>query len=158
MWRIKPFKPWTAIIFGVIGMVAIPLFVQAGAFGRPMHRGGGHGLMGMKTLLELNLSDSQRSELLGIIEKYRGEREKLRDRMRETGKNLRAAMGADEFNESRVREAYRKSSSVREEMFVLRAKMMDDIKKVLTDEQRAKLEEKRKQRIEKMKERVRTRF
>jgi Spy/CpxP family protein refolding chaperone len=142
------------VLVGIIVMILIvPLVVQAGPFGG-RHRGMGKGLMGMETLLELNLTDRQRTELLGIIDKSQDEQEKLRERMREARKGLRTVMQADEFSETAIREAFRKSSSVREEAFVLRAKMMNDTRKVLNDEQRAILAEKRKQRWEKMKARV----
>lgn len=142
-----------ALVGTIVTILTVPLVVQAGAFGG-RHRGMGKGLMGIETLLELNLTDRQRTELLGIIDKSRDEQEKLRERMREARKDLRIVMQADEFNETALREAFRKSSSVREEAFVLRAKMMNDMRKVLTDEQRAILAEKRKQRWEEMKARL----
>ncbi len=142
-----------ALVGTIVMILTVPLVVQAGPFGG-RHRGMGKGLMGIETLLELNLTDRQRTELLGIIDKSRDEQEKLRERMREARKGLRIVMQADEFNETALREAFRKSSSVREEAFVLRAKMMNDMRKVLTDEQRAILAEKRKQRWEEMKARL----
>jgi protein CpxP len=153
--NIKSKNKWA--IVGILALIlVIPPVVQAGFGGK--HRGMGRGMMGMETLLELNLTDQQRAELKEIIAASRSEQEKYRERMREARKNMREVLRAEQFDETALREAFRKSSSVREDLFVLRMKMRDDMRKVLTDEQRAMLEEKRKQRREEIKARVRTRL
>jgi Spy/CpxP family protein refolding chaperone len=114
----------------------------------------GPGLAGLKTLIELNLSDSQESVILGIIEKYERDRENTVNSLREARKNLRRALQAIEVNEEKVREAYRQTVPIREELLVMRARMMAELKTVLTAEQRQLLEDRKAQRLQRLKGRL----
>ena len=137
--------------------------VLGGAFAvEAMHPGKHHGpsgvmgpgLAGLKTLIELNLSDSQKSVILSIIEKYEKDREKTVSSLREARKNLRTALQADEVNEERIRDAYRQAVPIREEMLVMRARMMAELKTVLTPEQRQLLEERKTRKLQRLKGRL----
>lgn len=115
-----------------------------------MHQGMHGGMMGMNMFMDLNLSDAQKDQVQAIIKKYRDQRENTADElhkiMRETMFN---AIFAEEFNEEKVREAFRESSEAREEMVVQKAKMIAEIKTILDPEQVELLKERKTQMLEK---------
>ena len=146
-----------AIVTGLaaVSMVlAVALAVQARPFG-PGSRDGGPGaaIGGLKAVLELKLSEDQQAQLMNIIGKYEEQREGLRSRMMEARKNVAAVLKAETFSEEDARKASREASEVRENLFVLRAKMMSEMKAVLTPEQLKQLQEGKAQRHERMKHR-----
>jgi Spy/CpxP family protein refolding chaperone len=69
----------------LVGVLFLTIFfagavaVEAGRFGRHHRPPGimGHGFHGLKTMIQLDLSDSQQSKILSITEKYENERESL---------------------------------------------------------------------------------
>ena len=138
----------------VVGIVFTMVFAgsmaaMAGEFPSRHHRHGmGPRLLGLKTMLELKLSDSQQTDVLNIISKYENEMKNNRDSSWGARKNLMAAMRADEFSEEQVRAAFKQLSSIREESIVSRGKMMTELKPVLTPEQMALLKERKIQRME----------
>ena len=144
----------------VVGIVVTMVFAgamaaMAGDF--PCRRGKpgfGHGFLGLKAMLELKLSESQQTQVLGIIGKYEDEMKNKRDSIREARKNLMTAMHAEVFDEGKVRTAFKKLSSIREESIVSRGKMMSELKAVLTPEQMALLKERKAQRKERIKARL----
>lgn len=144
--------------FLVVASVSVVFALAFAAEARPFgpKRGMGPGLGGLKAFLELKLSEVQQREMMNIIDKYQPEKEGLRVRMMEARKNLRGVMRAEPFNEADARKAFGEASSIREEMFVLRAKMMTEMRAVLTPEQKELLKERRAQRAEKMKHRLDT--
>jgi Spy/CpxP family protein refolding chaperone len=115
-------------------------------------------LGGLRAFLELKLSDSQQGAMMNIINKYQNERQTLRNSIMETSKNLSVVLQAEQFNEEHARKAFREASAVREELFVLNAKMRAELKAVLTPEQRAFLKERKAQRMERMRHRFDTRL
>ena len=117
----------------LIVMVAVSMaFVFAvTAQARPV----GKKLFGLRNFLELKLSDSQQAEMVNIITKYQDQRESLRSSMMEARNGLQAVLEAEQFNEEQARKAFQKASALREEMFVVRGKMMGELKAVLTPEQ-----------------------
>ena len=131
--------------------------VLAGTFAVGAMNFGGHSgfkgvmgsrILGLKTLIQLNLSDSQKSRILSIIEKYENDIESAKNNLREARHNIRAAIQAGEFNENAIRNAHRQAAPIKEELLVLGAKMKDEMKKVLTLEQLQLLEERKAERIE----------
>jgi len=145
----KSSKAW-AVVAAVSMAFALAFAAEARPFGP--NRGMKSGLGGLKGFLELKLSEAQQGEMMNIINKYQPEKEGLRNRMMEAGRNLRAVLRAEPFNEGEARKAFREASAMREEMFVLRAKMMTELKALLTLEQKELIKERRAQRAEKMKE------
>lgn len=121
--------------------VSITLVLAVAAQARHFGHGGkgpgfGPGVWGgMRTFLQLNLTDAQQTKMTGILNKYESERESLREAMNGAHKTMGLLRDAEQFNEQDVRQAFRKASSAREDMFVLRAKMMDELKGVLTSDQ-----------------------
>ena len=122
--------------------------VNAMAFG---HASGhmGSGLFGLKTLLELNLTDDQRAKILSIIGKYETDRDLTRNSLRDARKGLRTALQASEFNEATIRAAYQQISKLREDQLVTRLKMMGELKSLLTQDQLDLLKARKGQRMEK---------
>jgi Spy/CpxP family protein refolding chaperone len=110
----------------------------------------GSRILGLKTLIQLNLSDSQKSRILSIIEKYETDIESAKNNLREARHNIRAALQAGEFNENEIRNAYRQAAPIKEELLVMGAKMKAEMKTVLTPEQLQVLEERKAERIEDM--------
>ena len=149
----KTTKAW-AVVAAVSMAFALAFAAEARPFGPK--RGMKSGLGGLKGFLELKLSDAQQVEMMNIINKYQPEREGLRDRMMEARRNLRAVLHAEPFNEAEARKALREASAMREEIFVLRAKMMTEMRAVLTPEQKELIKERRAHRAEKMKQRLET--
>ncbi len=117
------------------------------------HRGFG---MGLRALLSLDLSDAQKTEVANILKKYRDDMRNAADKLAEAKKNMGDLIYADEFNEAEIRKAFQAMSPIKEEFVVLKAKIVSEIKPVLTPEQvetlkerKAKGKEKRKERMEK---------
>lgn len=114
--------------------------------GFAMHRG----MMGMNMFKDLNLSDTQKDQVQAIITKYRDQRENTADELRQTMREtMFNAIFAEEFNEEKVRQAFRKSSQAREDMVVQKAKMIAEIKTILDPEQVELLKERKTQMMEK---------
>ena len=134
--------------------------VQAGHFGRHHRPYGmtGPGFRGLKTMIQLNLSDAQKSKILSIIEKYENERMSLKRSLREARENCARALETEPFNEAEVRNALRQTAPIREELLVMRLKMMAELKTVLTPEQRQLFKNLRAQRFERLKARGGTRL
>ena len=61
-----------------------------------------------------------------------------------------AVLGAEQFNEENARKAFREASGVREDLFVLRARMLSEMKAVLTPQQVQMLQERKAERHETM--------
>ncbi len=104
-------------------------------------RGQGLGGPGLGTLMGLNLSDAQRDQALKIMETYQIDRIKARGDMIKEHENLREALRGDTFDEKKVRQAYKKIASLREDQLVARAKVMNEMKAILTPEQVKLLDE-----------------
>ena len=142
----KPSKTLTMILVLVVVLVGVVATTAAVFPGH--HRRGARGfrLMGLKTFIELDLSGSQKSQALNILEKYQRERQDTLDSLLEARKHLSKVIHAEEFNEDDVRKAYRQVSSIEEELFVLRAKIMAELRSVLNPEQIELLRERKAQR------------
>lgn len=151
--EMKSTKAW-AVVAAVSMAFALAFAAEARPFGPK--RGMKFGLGGLKGFLELKLSEAQQGEMMNIINKYQPEREGLRDRMMEATRNLKAVLHAEPFNEGEARKAFREASAMREEIFVLRAKMMTEMRAVLTPEQKELIKERRAQRAETRKQRFET--
>lgn len=133
---------------------ALALAAEARPFGP--NRGIRPDLGGLKAFLQLKLSDSQQMQMMNILNKYQTDRESLRNSIMEARKNLSAVLRAEKFNNEHARKAFREASVVREEMFVLKAKMMAELKAVLTPEQREFLKDRRTQRMGRLRHRFDT--
>jgi Spy/CpxP family protein refolding chaperone len=118
----------------------------------------GSRILGLKTLIELNLSDSQKSQLLAIIDKYEKDMEIARNSLREARHNIRTILKAGELNEYDLRNACRQAAPIKEDLLVMGAKMKAELKTVLTPEQLQLLEERKAQRMKQYRDRLDSRF
>lgn len=116
------------------------IIILAGALGAEAMGPGGHhhgaGLFGLKTVLQLNLSDQQKSQILSIFAKY--DIKSVRKNLWEARKNLRAQLQAtsDEGSIDGIVSAYlQQVAPLQQQLLSMRAKMVYEIKAVLTPEQ-----------------------
>ena len=132
------------VILAVLMVFALAYSAQARPFGPGFSNGklGGE-LGGLQTFLALKLTDTQQEQLTSIIAKYQDQGKDLRTEMREAQRHIQAALNTAPFNEGNARNAFQNASAIREEMFILRAKMMAELKSVLTPEQLNLLKERK---------------
>ena len=111
---------------------------QAMSFGEHHH---GAGLFGLKRLLELNLSDSQKSQILSIFGKY--DLKSVRTNLWQARKELRTSLSQATSEDSLdgIVNAYLiKVAPLQQQMLSMRAKMVYEIRTVLTPEQLQRLQ------------------
>ena len=153
-WRHRMKTKRTLVVgLAIAVMLGGALVAAAGVFPGHHRRGGiGPGVMGLKTLIELNLSDSQKDQVLEILDRYEQERQDTVGSLLDARKHLSTVYHAGEFNEDDIRNAFRQVSSTEEELFVFRARMMAELARVLTSEQIELLKDRRAKRTERMRE------
>lgn len=131
-------------------MFSSALVVRAGNFGH-MEKG----FFGLRTLMQLDLTDAQKAEVRTIIDKYQEQRKNINLQLRDAKEQLLSAIHAEKFNEENVRQAHGNLSAIMEDLVVLKTKLMSEVKPVLTADQLKVLEEKRAEAPKKMKKRRR---
>jgi Spy/CpxP family protein refolding chaperone len=109
----------------------------------------GQGLL--RALLNLDLTDAQKHEAALILSKYRDDGQARRDALRTAVEELRGTAEADPFDEEAIRAAFKGVSGAGEEMAVHGAKLVAELKSILTPEQKESLEEYRAARHERRK-------
>jgi len=154
----KAKKAFTVLVaLSTVCLLTAAFTAEARAFGPYMQkRGGGSGIPALRGFLDLKLSVTQQEAMTQIIDKYRDQREGLRSSMLEARRHLREAMQASPLNEEEARKAFREASSLREEAFVLRARMMTELKGILNPEQIALLKDRKDLRMARIKRRLGT--
>ncbi len=105
--------------------------------------GMGHGGMGAEARIDrmadaLDLSQKQRDQVRGIVDKSRPSMRELHDRMHDNRKQLRALMQQDKAPQGEVRRLADIQGKAVADMIVLRTQMRSEIRSVLTPEQREK--------------------
>lgn len=98
----------------------------------------------LKNLEKLDLSDVQKHDIAVILKRHREELKNVSDRLREARMQLGKEVRADEFNADAIRAAFRQMAEHGEQMVLLRAGMLHEIKGVLTPEQVDALRSKKK--------------
>jgi Spy/CpxP family protein refolding chaperone len=122
------------ILFGWLGVYALESAQDPLGRGRGHHQG-----RFLKVLAQLNLTDSQKREVAGILRQHREALQELRNSMFTTRIALMEAVTADEFNEGTVREAARQAAERAAQLAILRGKVFGEIRKLLTPEQQEAL-------------------
>ena len=129
----------------------------------------GHGMPGMgglgghfgegllRALINLDLTESQEHEAALILSRYRDEGKERREALRKAFAELRVTSEADPFDEEAIRSAFKGVAAAGEEMAVHGAKLVAELKGILTPEQKASLEEHKAARHEKRKGRMENR-
>ena len=129
-------------------ILGVAFGAHAGPFG-PGFRGHEMGrFMALKAFLDLKLTDAQQAAMTNVMNKYQDQMENLRGDLRETGRDVRAVLQAPVYDEQEARKAFRAASAVKEDLFVMRTKMMSEMKAILTPEQLELLKERRAQGLE----------
>lgn len=102
----------------------------------------GCGMMGgpcgisIKQLLRLDLTDAQRAEVTAVIEKHREARQSLMNQLMDAREACAQNQQPDVvFDETAIRQTHQQVSAVKEEMAVLRGKIMAELKPILTEAQ-----------------------
>ena len=108
----------------------------------------------LNMLLELNLTDAQKHDIAVILKDHRTEVSSVLTSMIAARKQLFELVTADELNEEAIRLAFRKTADYEEELTVLRAKLVQEIRTVLTTEQKTTLDTMKAEMQAKMKERI----
>ncbi len=129
----RRFLSGLSIAIGLLFVLILASTAVSGPFGRSQRNA--RGLMGLKTILELNLSEEQRSEALQIIERFQSFRNSAGDEMQKARKDLVAAVSGESLSEDEVRAAFRRSATIREDLFVERIRTKAALRKLLTPEQ-----------------------
>ena len=105
-------------------------------------------------LQELNPTLEQKKQLFGIAMKYRGMHQDTRDEMQAVRKQVATTMldllNSDEFDEARVRQTFQESAAKLEDVVVSGAKMLSEMKAILTPEQQEILQQKGAEFLEQM--------
>jgi Spy/CpxP family protein refolding chaperone len=92
-------------------------------------------------LNQLNLSADQRASINGILAAQRQNGEAARQQMLAARQVLMQAINADVFNEAKVREAANAMSALEADRAVATARLLHDVRAVLTPEQQAQLQQ-----------------
>jgi Spy/CpxP family protein refolding chaperone len=88
-----------------------------------------------KIINELDLTADKKKKVDDILTKNHDERKKLMEILREAHKQLNTVISAKEFDEAAFRKGFQQASSIKENLAVLRAKMIPELRAVLTPEQ-----------------------
>ena len=84
---------------------------------------------------ELDLSEEQKVQVEAIIDKYEDDKDSLVESLKEAREKVSEVIFAEEFNEAAVRAAIGEVSPMMEELVVLHAKIIAELRTVLTPEQ-----------------------
>ncbi|HVE66642.1 MAG TPA: periplasmic heavy metal sensor [Thermoanaerobaculia bacterium] len=130
---IKQLAPMVAMLLTLGVTVA-----SAGDFGGRGHRGMGGGMM--KGLSQLDLTETQKTEIRRIMESRNAALESLRSRFQADRDALKAAADAPSPDPASVGAAYLRVRANGETMRAERQKTMEEVRAVLTNEQREKFD------------------
>lgn len=90
----------------------------------------------LRQLTRLSLTDAQKAEVSAVLEKYRSDQQTLMDRLAATRQACAEERQMDAtFDEDAIRRAHQRISAVKEDVAVLRGKILADLKPILTEEQ-----------------------
>ena len=90
----------------------------------------------LRQLMRLSLTDAQKAEVAAVMEKYGSDQQALMDRLaaaRQACADDRQMDAA--FDEEAIRRAHQRTSAVKEDMAVLRGRILADLKPILTEKQ-----------------------
>jgi Spy/CpxP family protein refolding chaperone len=107
----------------------------------------GPGFPGLRMVMDLDLSDAQRDEIRTIVKKYRSEGKAIREDLASTRENMAAVMFADQSDEAAVRSQFRALAPQMEDLAVLGARIISEVKTVLTPNQIETMKEMRAERM-----------
>jgi Spy/CpxP family protein refolding chaperone len=129
-----------------------------GFHGGKGRHGGGKGYrggmgMGLRFLAGLNLTAEQEGKVRDILNTHREELDTNRQAVYTAQTALATVIHGENPGETDLRNAFQAVSGARENAMILRVKIMNEIKQILTDEQKSALAEQQALRMERMKNR-----
>ena len=133
----------------MIMVCAIP--VMAGHGGKHYKGGMDNEFVGTRFLKKFNLSDEQKKQAAGIIKTHKDTIKSHMENMMTLKQAMAEAIHAEVFDEQAVRKACQELSSQKEEMIVLRAKIMNELRTILTPDQVSQLKARKEKKSDKMK-------
>ena len=107
-------------------------------------------------LKDLNLTDDQRKQIFDIFSKYWEGHKEVVDNFLGVQKDFSNMILTEDFNEAKVRDMYKQSTAKFEDFVVSRAKMLAEMKAVLTPEQLKLLQDKVPQLLDELQKRIET--
>jgi len=125
----------------IVGAALTVLFCISAASTALAFVGGGHNVHGkglFNILKKLDLSDTQKEQIKGILQQNRKAHQELTGKL-STFRQANAET-KDSFGEAQARADFQKMVPAMEDLFVLKQRARSQINAVLTPEQRAKLE------------------
>ena len=125
-----------------------------GCMGKQNGRMDGSGGMGMRFLAALNLTAEQKTKVREILKSHLDEIKAKKQAVIDARQNMAAVILGENPAEENVRAAHKTLAAAQEEATVLRVKIMNEVRQILTDTQKAELAK----RGAEMKERMKTRF
>ncbi|HEY1373988.1 MAG TPA: Spy/CpxP family protein refolding chaperone [Candidatus Binatia bacterium] len=137
----------TAGAVAISGSLALSTAIADPGFGHP----GMRGRMGAPLFSQLQLSDTQRSEIHDIFTNSRDTIRPLMQQLHEKQAALRQSSEGT-FDEAAVKAQAQDIASIQAQLIVARAQIHNQVLGVLTDEQKARLSELRAERIQKFRE------
>lgn len=108
----------------------------------------------LKAFIRLNLTDQQKQEIATILKSYRDEVLMNIDDVIVARRDLAETIHGTTYNESAVRQASKNVASAEEELAVLHAKILGELKGVLTAEQLSKIEQLKSDILERIQNRI----
>lgn len=149
----------TAILaFAIIISMIVSAQAETFAGGKRGHGFGGAGHVGMRALMQLDLSQDQKQTIYDILQKYSDEQEATRISIKEHRKKLFNMTSDGNFDEEKARQAFQESVPAIEEAFVIRARIKSEVNAVLTPEQIEELQQVRAEKTSKKQRRNNNEF
>jgi Spy/CpxP family protein refolding chaperone len=136
-------------------VITIVLFMGVGTLAHAFGRGHGCGEFcgfGPGALKCLDLTAGQKKQIAGIFKKYQTRINQSMEEIRKLREQALESGAYDKFNEEQVRSKFREAVPKFEDMFVLKARIRNEIRATLTEDQIRQLKEKRAKWIEKSKD------
>jgi periplasmic protein CpxP/Spy len=118
------------ILAGWVGAYALDSATGPSGKGHGRHGGGF-----LKVLEQLNLTESQKQDIAGILKQNREQARQLRSEMFAARKLEVEAITGSTFDEGAVRGAAQQAAHAEEQLAVMRAQAFSEIRKLLTQEQ-----------------------
>ena len=132
-------------------IIAVLMVVACSTASIAQMRGmGPGGMIPLRVLMDLDLTDAQKAEIAAIVETSQTDREMVREKHQQIKSIMTPVLTADVFNEENIRAACAAVSPLMEDIMVVKAKIANQIKSVLTEAQRQIMKEKREEGMKKM--------
>jgi len=128
------------LVFAVSSVFASGAGMQ-GLLGKALNKAPDVRNLVVSALIDLDLTKAQKEEIRSLVRSTLEANKALVLRAVKARKEVREAIHADSFNEQAVRAAFKKSTVYGEELAVVRAKAVSQIKTCLTEEQKTVLKQ-----------------